>query len=275
MSSDADRATGRFLPLHIMWSVCAGVHWYLQTGLIVVALLMVASTSMAQEALGRPPAEICLLVNKNLSLGVSLSRTRARLNAKQPLTVVVIGSSSTVGLWVWNSAATYPHVMVRELGRLLPEAQVELVNSGRIGDTIWGMVRRLQRDVLSHRPDLVVWQLGTNDVTWGGRVDGLKDAIVQAVRALKANGADVILMDLQYAPLVLASSQHATMQTMIAEIAREERIGLFSRFNLMRRSIEAGLAFSALVSFDMLHNSADGYDCIGRALARAISAAAR
>jgi lysophospholipase L1-like esterase len=31
----------------------------------------------------------------------------------------------------------------------------------------------------------------------------------------------------------------------------------------------------ALVSWDGLHNSAAGYDCIGRALARAIDAAAR
>jgi acyl-CoA thioesterase I len=248
------------------------VNWCVPTSLIAAALLMPASRPIfAQEI----PAEVCLRANHNLSVGVSLPRTRARFNAKQPLNVIVIGSSSTVGLWVWNSAATYPHVMVRELSRLRPLAKIEVVNSGRIGDTIWGMVRRLQRDVLSHRPDLVVWQLGTNDVTWGGGIDGLKDEAIQGVRALKAGGADVILMDLQYAPLVLASSQYRAMQTMIAQVAQQERIGLFSRFNLMRRSIEAGLALGALVSFDMLHNSADGYDCIGRALARAIDTAAR
>jgi hypothetical protein len=42
----------------------------------------------------------------------------------------------------------------------------------------------------------------------------------------------------------------------------------------MRRSINAGLSSGALVSWDGLHNSAAGYDCIGRALARAIAAAA-
>jgi acyl-CoA thioesterase I len=92
------------------------------------------------------------------------------------------------------------------------------------------------------------------------------------VRALKADGADVILMDLQYAPMVLASSQHELIQAVIAEVAQEERVGLFSRFALMRRSIEAGLSASALVAWDGLHNSADGYDCVGRALARAIHA---
>jgi acyl-CoA thioesterase I len=43
----------------------------------------------------------------------------------------------------------------------------------------------------------------------------------------------------------------------------------------MRNSINAGVAQSALVTWDGLHNTADGYDCIGRALARAISTSAR
>ena len=84
-----------------------------------------------------------------------------------------------------------------------------------------------------------------------------------------------ILMDLQYAPVILASSQHELMQATIAEVAKQERTGLFSRFALMRRSVEAGLPAGALVSWDGLHNSAAGYDCLGRALARAIYAGAR
>ncbi len=83
--------------------------------------------------------------------------------------------------------------------------------------------------------------------------------------------ADVILMDLRYAPMVPASPYHSSMEAIISEVAREEKVGLFSRFTLMRKSIEAGVSPSALVSWDGLHNTADGYDCIGRALARGVS----
>ena len=134
---------------------------------------------------------------------------------------------------------------------------------------------RFGHDAFTYLPELVVWQLGTNDVAWGGRAGGLKDQVLKGVRALKGSGADVILMDLQYAPMVLASSQHTIMQATIAEVARQERVGLFPRFALMRRSIEAGVPSSALLSWDGLHNSAAGYDCIGRALARAVDAAGR
>jgi hypothetical protein len=65
------------------------------------------------------------------------------------------------------------------------------------------------------------------------------------------------------------------MQTIVSEVAQQENIGLFSRFALMRNSVDAGVSQGALVSFDGLHNSAEGYDCIGRALARAIFANTR
>jgi lysophospholipase L1-like esterase len=165
--------------------------------------------------------------------------------------------------------------MRRELSRLRSNAEIQIINSGRIGDTIEDNIARFERDVLSYSPDLIVWQLGTNDIAWGGRPDAeLKNRVLQGVRALKASGADVILMDLQYAPAVLRSAYHSTMEAIIADVTRQERIGLFPRFALMRKSIDAGVPPDALVSWDGLHNTADGYDCIGRALARMVSHAA-
>jgi acyl-CoA thioesterase I len=239
------------------------------TGALLVA---VPHASLAQAL---PPAEACLRANQNLSLGAPLSRTWSRLKSGSPVKIVAVGSSSTVGLWMLSPAATYPEVMRRELVRLVPHADIQIVNSGTIGDTIPGNIARFDRDVLSVKPDLVIWQLGTNDVAWGGHADGLKDLVAQGVRALRASGADVILMDLQYAPFVLASSHVSIMQAIIADVARQEHVGLFSRFAVMQRSVEAGLSPTALVSWDGLHHSADGYDCVGRALARAVATSSR
>jgi acyl-CoA thioesterase-1 len=239
------------------------------------AVLIGASEPALSQGSAGTPAEVCLAANQDLSLGTQLPRTAARLKSNEPLVIVATGSSSTVGLWVHRSAATYPEVMRQELSRLRSSAEIQIINSGRIGDTIEDNIARFERDVFSYRPDLVVWQLGTNDVAWGGRPDAeLKNRVLQGVRALKASGADVILMDLQYAPGVLGSAYYSTMEAIIADVARQERIGLFSRFALMRKSIDAGVSPSALVSWDGLHNSADGYDCIGRALARMVSKAA-
>ncbi len=53
-------------------------------------------------------------------------------------------------------------------------------------ETISGSIARFERDVPAYGPDLVVWQLGTNDVAWGGRADGARDRVVAGVRRLKA-----------------------------------------------------------------------------------------
>ncbi|WP_407169982.1 SGNH/GDSL hydrolase family protein [Bradyrhizobium sp. ORS 111] len=244
-----------------------------------VSAVMVAGTSgsaLSQAPGAASAAERCLAANRDLSLGALLPRTAARLKSGEQLKIVAIGSSSTVGLWVLASAATYPEVMRRELLRLRSNATISVINSGRVGDTIQGNVARFGRDVIAHSPDLVVWQLGTNDVVWGGRPDQqLKSKVIEGVRALKAAFADVVLMDLQYAPMVLASTYHSTIETIIADVAKQERVGLFSRFALMRNSINAGVTQGALVSWDGLHTTADGYDCLGRALARAISSSSR
>lgn len=242
---------------------------------IFVAAAVVGGSSggvLSQSSAASSSAETCLAANSDLSLGVQLPRTAKRLKSGEPLKIVAIGSSSTVGLWVLRSAATYPEVMRQELLRLNPNARISVINSGRVGDTIPDNLARFERDVFAYRPDLVVWQLGTNDIAWGGHPDDLlKSRITEGVKALKAGPSDVIMMDLQYAPVVLRSIHYSMMEAIITGVAKQERVGLFSRFALMRNSIDAGVSPGALVSWDGLHNTVDGYDCVGRALARTIS----
>src|SRR5262249_58282729 len=126
----------------------------------------------------------------------SVAGASARRDAAATLRIVAIGLSSSTGLWVVTRAATYPEVMRRELARLWPSARIEVVNSGRIGETIGGSISRFERDVLSYGPDLVVWQLGTNDVAWGGRADRLKKPAVTGGRRLNAARGGGILTDL-------------------------------------------------------------------------------
>ncbi|KZD25621.1 hypothetical protein A4A58_04255 [Tardiphaga robiniae] len=240
---------------------CAGA-------VIAVAALLWSGPARAQSA-----TETCLAVDQRLSGDATLPRTVAALKTGGPLKIVAMGSSSTLGLWQSNPAKTYPGMLQSELQRLNPGLRLEVINSGRNADTIPGNIARFDRDVLAHRPDLVIWQIGTNDVTWLQSADSLTGRIVEGIRLLKADGADVILMDQQYAPVILAS-QYSKMQASIADAARQGRVPLFSRFELMRRAVDAGLSMGALTAWDGLHNSAAGYECTGRALARAIVATA-
>jgi acyl-CoA thioesterase-1 len=239
----------------------------MRTGPLAFALALLPHLAFAQSAV-----EQCLTAGQRLTEAAPLSRTSTLLRTFGPLRIVAIGSSSTRGLWQSDPALTYPGMLKSELERLKPGLQVSVFNSGRNADTIPGNVARFERDVFAHKPDLVIWQIGTNDVTWLQSSDRLTGKIVEGIRLLKAAGADVVLMDQQYAPVILASN-YSKMQASIADAARRENVSLFSRFDLMRRAVEGGLPMTALTSWDGLHNSADGYACTGRALARAIMAA--
>ena len=208
----------------------------------------------------------CLAIAAELNLGAPPTRTQAKLRAGQPITIVALGSSSTSGFGTFGPG--YPEVLKTELSRLHPSLHIDVINSGRILDTLGGMIARIDTDVLKYKPDLVVWQLGTNAVVWHGIASNAKKSLRKSVERLKKANADVILMDLQDAPIVRTRFSLAVMEKLIADVAREEAVGLFPRYRLMRRARKEGVG--GLVAFDGLHNSGDGYLCIGRALARMI-----
>ncbi len=242
--------------------------------LLLPILLVGGAASWAQHpASSANPSDACLAFKRGLSLGASLGHTKAKLRTGETLTVVALGSSSTTGFGTFGSGGTFPDVMKQELLRLRPSARIELINSGRIMDDLSGNVARIDKDVLHYKPDLVVWQIGTNDVVWHGIADNTKEMLSNAVKRLKAANTDIVLMDLQYAPLVLASERHTRMEQIIADVAREQNVGQFPRFLLMKRAIEAGV--KGLVWWDGLHNSTEGYKCVGLALAQMIDAASR
>jgi len=228
----------------------------------------------ASHARDLSPAETCVAVNDGLSLGAALPHTADALKNHRPLKIVAIGSSSTVGLWMVRKEKTYPGVMRSELLRLDPAMQIEIVNSGRNGDTIPGNMARFPRDVFAHHPDLVIWQIGGNDLTWGEGIDSLAHKIAEGVAMLRAHGADVILMDQQYTPVILAT-HYAKMQAAIAAVAREQQVAYLPRFDMLHKTVEAGVSIVSLSAFDGLHMSGDAYDCTGRVLARAIMAAVK
>jgi acyl-CoA thioesterase-1 len=248
------------------------VDWYATLrGTAAGCLAMLACQYFSARGAAGEPGNVgrCLSIAANLDLGAPLERTRTRLQAGGPITIVALGSSSTSGYGTLGPG--YPEVMKAELLRRRPSLRVDVINSGRALDTLEGNLLRLDDDVLRYKPDLVVWQLGTNDVVFRGIMPHAKRSLAEGVRKLKEADADVILMDIQDAPVVrIRPARTAKMETLIASVAREEEAGLFPRYLLMQRAQASGVG--GLVALDGLHNSGDGYRCIGQALARMIDA---
>jgi len=218
----------------------------------------------ASRAVCTAPAEL-------VRLDYSLNRVAQKILTRQPLTIVAIGSSSTFGEGASSPAMSYPSRLAVELQALFPDSPVTVMNRGVNGETTVDMLARFDRDVFAAKPDLVIWQVGSNSVLAGLPIGPAAAMIRDDLGRLKADGIDVIVVDPQYAPAIVKRGAGA-MVDMIALTTRKAHVNLFERFAVMRHwRLTDHMPFSSFVSDDELHMNDWGYGCMAKLLAGAIN----
>ena len=187
----------------------------------------------------------------------------------------IIDLDATYGAGASTRAACYPSRLAEELVRRFPGHKFTVLNRGVNGEDVINMLARLDTAVIREKPDLVLWQVGTNSVLDGKAVQPHALLLHAGLARLKAIGADVVLIDPQYAPKVIAKRNAGAMVSLIAATAKTERVSLFHRFDLMRHWHETEhLPFKTFVSSDGLHMNDWSYACLAKALGQAIVEAA-
>lgn len=184
--------------------------------------------------------------------------------------VVALGSSSTQGAMASDRAHTYPAVLQAELSAALPGTHVAVLNRGIGGQDVTEELARLDADVIAARPSLVIWQVGANGALRRTDPALFKQQILDGVSRLQAAGADVVLMDNQRAPAILAAPGHDGITHVLTEIAAETGADLFSRNELMSKWEQGGHAPALFLAPDRLHHNDRGYRCVAQALAVAL-----
>lgn len=240
-----------------------------------------ASSDLAKPA-ALPPAAAaptspvaCSAPAEFTRLDRPLLNTMTRLASGGPLTIVAIGSSSTAGAGASSPAANYPSRLGVELNERFPGHDIAVLNRGANGEETNNMMARFATGVIAEHPQLVLWQVGTNSVLRDHPLKPHGAALHEGIEELKAVGADVVMIDPQYAPKVLAKSETPAMVNQIAVTAKEENVDLFHRFAVMRDWHEGRhLPFDTFVSPDGLHMNDWGYGCWAKLLGAAIAEAA-
>jgi len=121
----------------------------------------------------------------------------------------------------------------------------------------------------------VLWQLGTNSVIRDHMFTDHGAAIRDGLNKIRAVGADIVLIDPQFAPKVIVKPDAEHMVELIATTAKAEDVDLFRRFDVMKRWREVDhLGFETFVSPDGLHMNDWSYACMGKGLGLAIAEAA-
>jgi acyl-CoA thioesterase-1 len=243
---------------------------------VAVSVAAAAQQLPASESETAAPLEPkCSVAPDQARLELPLPHVGFRLAAGQPIRIVAIGSSSTVGAGATSRAASYPSRLEAELRRHFPGHDLSVLNRGVNGEEAPNMLARFDTDVIAEHPHLVLWQVGTNSLLRDRPLDPAEPVIHKGIARLKAVRADIVLIDPQFAPRVIAKSNVEPEVALLASVAKQEKVDFFDRFALMRYWHDVkGLPFETFVSPDGLHMNDWGYACFAKWLGVAIADAA-
>jgi acyl-CoA thioesterase I len=240
--------------------------------------LLVAAPALSQAPAPPPPGESvdqslspeCRVPGSRLYTLASLRGVKRALREQRAIKVLAIGSSSTAGIGASSPMATYPARLEGELEKLFPNVEVDVVNRGLAGEIAAGAARRMKDTVAEVEPDLVVWQVGTNDAIARVEVDSFAASMAETVEWLKGHKIDVVLVDPQYTASLAKDDYYAAMVKTIEEVARKSRVPLVRRYEAMR--FMAGRAKDdAYLARDHFHLNDLGYRCMAEHVARAVT----
>ena len=153
----------------------------------------------------------CRVPGSKLYTLASLRRVKRALREHRTIKVLAIGSSSTLGVGASSPAASYPARLEGELEKLFPGVDVDVVNRGISGEIAAGAADRMRDTVAEVEPDLLVWQVGTNDALARVDLETFSDSLDETLKWLQAHKIDVVLVDPQYTASLAKDDNYAAI----------------------------------------------------------------
>ncbi len=216
-----------------------------------------------------PLSPSCDVPAADIAVPTALPIFSAALQKRQTVKILAIGSSSTAGTGSSASSKSYPSQLEGILEHALKRADVVIVNRGLPGEVAESTAERIRNEVALEKPDLVLWQLGTNDALARVSPADFESIVVSTVEWLKQNQIDVVLVGLQYAPRLIRDQNYAAIRDTLRFIAVKENVLYVSRYDAMR-FIAQTRANLQLMSRDNFHLNDLGYQCMAEHVAHAV-----
>jgi lysophospholipase L1-like esterase len=237
-------------------------------GTPIPALKKSAALAPVSPSMGNYSTE-CSITKPAFENKIALRRSSRALREKRALKVLAVGSSSTVGLGASSPDRSYTVRLESNLEGRYKGADIKIITRGVNGEIAEEAAERLKLEVATLRPDLVIWQVGTNDALARIEQDHFADELQSTVKWLLRNRIDVILIDPQYVETLAKDRHFNGIVNAIGEVGKSERVMVVRRFGAMAELAKLNKN-RAYVSSDRLHLNDAGYGCMAEYAARAI-----
>jgi lysophospholipase L1-like esterase len=183
--------------------------------------------------------------------------------------ILAIGSSSTLGIGATSGVQSYPAQLTVILEAALKGVDVEILNRGVAGEIAATTADRIRSEVALSKPDLVLWQLGTNDALARVPLDEFEQTVKSTVDWLKSDKIDVVLVGMQYTSRFAKDQNYFAVRDLLQKIAADENILYIRRYDAMQ-FIAKTRANLEMMSRDNFHLNDLGYHCMAEHVAHAV-----
>jgi hypothetical protein len=215
----------------------------------------------------------CEVPDYLLAADSGLTRVAAAAAKQHVLSIVVIGTGSSLLSGPAGAETAYPARLAASLKELLPKIEVRVSTHAQARQTTADMFKEFDAIIAQDKPDLVIWQTGTVDAIKGVEPDEFRGVLAEGVETLQNAGADVILMNMQYSPRTETVMPLAPYNDSMRWVAQERGVPLFDRLAIMKHWSDAGV-FDLYATTKGPAMARRVHDCIGHALASLVVEAA-
>ena len=198
-----------------------------------------------------------------------LSHLSAYMKVKWPrnrtINIVCHGHSVPAGFFktpLVDTFNAYPHLLHVALKKRYPHAVINVINTAVGGENSVSGARRFEKDVLTHRPDLITIDYALNDRGLG--VDRARNALSSMVDKAAERNIPVLLLTPtpdQSAKLYDPNDKLNQQAQMIRKLAAAKGVGLVDSYLAFKAKVKQGTPLKGLMS-QVNHPNRAGHDLV-------------
>ena len=197
-----------------------------------------------------------------------LPNVAAALAKNKRIRILAIGASASAGRGALHGGYTGEARQI--LRQAIKGLDVVMINRGVSGELASQAAARIKNEVALVEPDLVLWQVGTNDALAYVPLDDLEATVVETLEWLKEHKVDTVLVGLQYIDRMEQDEHYGKVREMLRTVATKQNVLIVRRYEAQRLLSQAQASGGGLFP-DEFQRTETGYTCLAQYMARAIT----
>lgn len=194
-----------------------------------------------------------------------LERVKEKLKNGEKIIFVAFGDSITEGYGVSEG---WPEKFVKELKVKYPQAEIELINKGKAGDTLEECIYRFESDVLDYNPDLVTINFGINDAMNGVNLNQFEKTLKEIIQTLKTKtNSEIIVLSSEVLEDEVADAMVRKYYDKLQKVSREEKVVFVDIHRIWQQKLREGKDLSNFLIPGLDHPNEEGYKIFAKAIA--------